>query len=540
VAGVITGAGDGHIGANSGQTGTVSGNIGGSAPLVTIAGGTVNLTGANTYSGGLMVNQGTTVLLNNQSGATGGYMLCTNNANTSTLNMGSSSQTAPTTVAMSAASASQMGTLYPAGAANNSFQSLSVSGVSGFPTTVTNAGSMVVGRNSSMTIGNFATWNQNGGLNIAAYGGFGATVNVGNGLGSSGALNYNASSAIQLTEFISHSSASVLNINGGVLTTTQPFNYSGFSTNAGAVGRVVIYNGGTLTLAASIPQLTTGDASGQLQLGTNANINMGGNTSTLSIGLANVSGQVGSLNIIGGGTLTLAGTNSYTGTTLVSNSTVLVSSTGVLPTNSITVATNATLGGVGLVRGATTIQDGTLKPGTSGIGTLTISNSLTFNANSTFRALVSLAGGVTNNNAVVGLGTVNYGGTLSITNVGGTPLTAGAQFKLFTASGNAGNFASIVDASGATWSFSPATGIATVLTVPVTVNTNSTNIISTISGNTLTLQWPADHIGWFLQSNSVSLADTNFWFNVPGSDTTNLVNIILNPAQPNVFYRMKY
>jgi len=78
------------------------------------------------------------------------------------------------------------------------------------------------------------------------------------------------------------------------------------------------------------------------------------------------------------------------------------------------------------------------------------------------------------------------------------------------------------------------------MTVVQTVNLTPTNIVTVISGGTLTLSWPADHIGWFLQSNSVSLANTNFWFNVPGSDTTNLINIILNPAQPNVFYRMKY
>ena len=78
------------------------------------------------------------------------------------------------------------------------------------------------------------------------------------------------------------------------------------------------------------------------------------------------------------------------------------------------------------------------------------------------------------------------------------------------------------------------------MTVVQTVNLTPTNVVTAVSGGTLTLSWPADHIGWFLQSNSVSLANTNFWFNVPGSDTTNLINIILNPAQPNVFYRMKY
>lgn len=78
------------------------------------------------------------------------------------------------------------------------------------------------------------------------------------------------------------------------------------------------------------------------------------------------------------------------------------------------------------------------------------------------------------------------------------------------------------------------------MTVVQTVNLTPTNVVTAISGNTLTLQWPADHIGWFLQSNSVSLVNTSAWFNVTGSDTTNKVNITLDPNKPNVFYRMKY
>jgi autotransporter-associated beta strand protein len=67
-----------------------------------------------------------------------------------------------------------------------------------------------------------------------------------------------------------------------------------------------------------------------------------------------------------------------------------------------------------------------------------------------------------------------------------------------------------------------------------------TNITFSVNGGTLNLSWPATHLGWFAQSNSVNLANTNFWFDVPNSQNgTNLV-ISVNPAQKNVFYRLRH
>jgi autotransporter-associated beta strand protein len=62
VAGPITSADDGIIGANSGNTGTISGSIGetgGSQPLTKAGSGTVVLSGVNTYSGQTTVRAGT-------------------------------------------------------------------------------------------------------------------------------------------------------------------------------------------------------------------------------------------------------------------------------------------------------------------------------------------------------------------------------------------------------------------------------------------------------------------------------------------------
>jgi hypothetical protein len=67
-----------------------------------------------------------------------------------------------------------------------------------------------------------------------------------------------------------------------------------------------------------------------------------------------------------------------------------------------------------------------------------------------------------------------------------------------------------------------------------------TNLSVEVSGNQLVLSWPADHVGWTLQSNSVSLAAANAWFACPQSDETNRVILPIAPSQSNVFFRMVY
>jgi hypothetical protein len=85
-------------------------------------------------------------------------------------------------------------------------------------------------------------------------------------------------------------------------------------------------------------------------------------------------------------------------------------------------------------------------------------------------------------------------------------------------------------------------GSSTSLTVGGGVNATPTNIVTSISGNQLTLSWPADHIGWSLQSqtNSRSTGLNSTWYDVAGSTATNQMTFTINPANPTVFYRMKY
>jgi hypothetical protein len=82
-------------------------------------------------------------------------------------------------------------------------------------------------------------------------------------------------------------------------------------------------------------------------------------------------------------------------------------------------------------------------------------------------------------------------------------------------------------------------GSATNNLVIVSGTSNTpTNITATVSGSQLTISWPADHLGWILQSN-VNLSDPTNWFDLPGSGT-NLQQVInIDPANPNVFFRLR-
>jgi autotransporter-associated beta strand protein len=94
------------------------------------------------------------------------------------------------------------------------------------------------------------------------------------------------------------------------------------------------------------------------------------------------SGGIGLTNFAKSGTgqWTLAGNNTYTGTTRVNAGTLLINGNQGGATGAVTVVAAGRLGGNGIVGGATTIS-GELAPGNSA-GTLTFLNGLTLNSNS--------------------------------------------------------------------------------------------------------------------------------------------------------------
>jgi autotransporter-associated beta strand protein len=185
---------------------------------------------------------------------------------------------------------------------------------------------------------------------------------------------------------------------------------------------------------------------------------------TLSSTLLNNGGASG-ITKVGPGTLILSALGSTcTGASVVSNGTLQVDGsigTGTVSVNSgakltglgtiggaVTVQSNGLLTGVCSVSGATTIQNGgKLVPGTNGVvGTLFINNALSLAGQAQFR--IDKTGGLPNSDLVSGMNGVTYGGTLRVTNItsDATALAVGDTFTLFTKSSGSysGSFTNFV------------------------------------------------------------------------------------------------
>jgi hypothetical protein len=74
------------------------------------------------------------------------------------------------------------------------------------------------------------------------------------------------------------------------------------------------------------------------------------------------------------------------------------------------------------------------------------------------------------------------------------------------------------------------------------INMNPTNILFSITNDSLVLNWPADHTGWQLQAqtNSLSVGINSDWSNVSGSTSTNRVVVPIHLTNGCVFYRLVF
>jgi autotransporter-associated beta strand protein len=369
-------------------------------------------------------------------------------------------------------------------AQNNAGASLGTANISGTANVIV-SNWIAIGREGGIGVLNLS------GGSVTKLGNGGNNIEIGNGTGSTGTINQtggafnNSISETRLGTgapgywnmsggtanlaglvFCNNSGCTngTLNLNGGVITATE------IRANQTGVANVstLNWNGGTIAAA-------NGASANFLHNLTKANVQSGGaiidsGTNTINITQSLLDGTGGGgLTKLGVGTLRFNGVNTFTGTTLVS-----VGSLGGTGTN---------MGPVSVAAGAT------LAPGTSSIGTLTISNSLTFQAGSTNLAKVSLIGGVTNNDQVVGLTSVSYAGTLLVTNLGTGPLLPGTVFNLFPgAASSSGNFTKVTVLPVGGGSFNPATGQLTITNSGVVilnqVRSSGGNLILTGTGLT--------------------------------------------------------
>ncbi len=223
----------------------------------------------------------------------------------------------------------------------------------------------------------------------------------------------------------------------------------------------------------------------------------------------------------GAGAVYLNGANTYT--FLTTNSAGLLAGSGSIKSR-LAVAVGATLGA-----GSAT-----------SIGTFTVNSNITLNGNVFIRVNKSLA---QSNDLISATGSITNGGTgtLTITNIGGTSVVAGDSFKIFSGAVSNGAAILVTDGGITVWTNKLAID-GTVQALSVVPN-YSTNISYSVSGNTLTITWPATHLGWILQSQTNALnvgLKTNNWVNVPGSDSVTSVPVTINRGNPTVFYRLSH
>ena len=500
----------------SSKAATISATIIGTAGLTKTGTGTLILSGTNTYTGVTTVSAGAMEVTGTLQG--NGKFVVKGNAGLTFNSPGKTSSFTSTTfrdIAIGSGTGvvgtgtMTSGTVNVDGVGSSANLGLVVGENGGTGTLTVNGGTLnvqnwlLIGRNK---VDSFGTLNLNGGLvNLGYLGGY----TSGSGRGTLFLGNF--------------SPGSIINLNaGGTLALNCVFGGSQGSFN---------FNGGTLIAQTNNTRFFNGNTLPLVVQSGGAIISDGGFAITITNELTSGASPDGGLIKLGSGTLTLSGANSYNGMTTVSNGTLLVNGS---VAGLVTVA-SGTLGGTGEIDNAVTVQGGQIAPGTNGIGTLTLTSNLTLNASSSVSVQVDQTSATSD--FVTGLNNVTYAGTLTVTNLTGT-LTNGSQFTLFSAANPSGNFSSISGSPGAglAWSFNPTNGVLSVVTG---VATNPTNITFSVSGNTLNLSWPADHLGWLVQSNSVNLAVPANWHDIPSTAAGTNYSTTIDATKTNVFYRLR-
>ena len=204
----------------------------------------------------------------------------------------------------------------------------------------------------------------------------------------------------------------------------------------------------------------------------------------------------------------------------------------------------ATLAGTGILDGPTTIADGkTLAPGGwNSIGTLTINNSLTLGGPSTKTIFRLSKDGGLKSDKISGLTSVDFAGSLIVTNLGSTPLAMGDTFQLFSAGGYGGGFSAIMLpalAAPLTWDTSnlsvdgsiTVTGPTNPVIQPVAFDGTGTNLLLQIDTQT----------GYnYVLQNTTNLTPPVTWvsqFTNIGSGLTVTNAIPVSRSTPKRFYR---
>jgi autotransporter-associated beta strand protein len=269
--------------------------------------GTVTLSGANNYTGGITLLAGALTLQNNQSAATGSISVGSSLVANSILTIDTGA-----TVALASGSTFQVGSIGTAGATG-------ITATANVAGAVTNAGPLRVGRIGILNLTSGATWAQSGDMTIQGAGNITAQMTIGTGA----SLTYTGANTIKVqppagpANYLGVSRLTV----SGTLTTGQGFEAVTDNPNT-ATGQVELLNG-TIRLSASIPNLFLADGVGvdatKLLVTSAGTIDTNGFNTTIA---QVITGAGGSLIKDSAGTLTLTAANTYTGNTTVNAGTL--------------------------------------------------------------------------------------------------------------------------------------------------------------------------------------------------------------------------
>ena len=137
----------------------------------------------------------------------------------------------------------------------------------------------------------------------------------------------------------------------------------------------------------------------------------------------------------------------------------------------------------------------------------------------------------------------------SATDADGDPLTyskvSGPAWLSIAASGTLSGTPGNSDVGTNSWTVQVSDGITNdtatlkITVINASVATNPTNITGVVSNSTLTLSWPADHLGWILQAQTNHAGLGTNWVDVAGSSSSTIYNIPISPANPGVFFRLR-
>jgi len=246
-------------------------------------------------------------------------------------------------------------------------------------------------------------------------------------------------------------------------------------------------------------------------------------------GLLTVGGPLsgpGGLVKFGMGTLTLAGTNSYTGETAVSEGTLDVS--GWLG-NTAVLVNGGTLTGHGVIAGPVTVTNAGNLALTIASEPLTISGELRLSDAGRTRVQIDRAHDTSG--WIQGITSASYAGVLVVSNVANNlPLTNGQSFRLFSSASGHGRFSQILPepGPGLVWSFDPGSGTLTALAPPrlQLALATSTNLV---------LAWPGTGVHLQVQTNCIHSGGP--WFDYPGGSTSPVTVPVL-PNHGALFLRL--